>query len=260
MAEPETPAGVYETDRALREYLLFHYGEAADVLPWNLDGGPFGASAGALEYPARCARLALAACTQAPERALDLGCAVGRTSFELARVATEVVGVDLSRSFVAAAERIAREGELEVDIQVRGALSRRVMVRAPGGIDRARVRFVVGDATDLPASLGDFDLVVLANLIDRLPDPRRCLERLARRVVPGGTVLVSSPYTWLEEFTPRDRWLGASPEDPEPAAAIGAAIGGGFRLLARHDLPFLLREHERKYQWSMAEATLWRRE
>jgi hypothetical protein len=26
-----------------------------------------------------------------------------------------------------------------------------------------------------------------------------------------------------------------------------------------NDLPFLIREHQRKFQWSVAEATIWRR-
>ncbi|HVS14725.1 MAG TPA: putative 4-mercaptohistidine N1-methyltransferase [Thermoanaerobaculia bacterium] len=245
---------VYETDRALREYLLFHYGAPEEVLPWELDPGD-----GALAYPARCARLAVDACASPPSRALDLGCAVGRTTFELARRVPEVVGIDLSVSFVTAAQRLARDGELGFSFQVRGGILRHTVARVSVGIDRSRVRFEVADATDLPAELGDFDLVVLANLIDRLPDPRLCLARLAGRVRPGGTLFVSSPYTWLEEFTPRERWLGATAEEPDAAAALGAALGDGFELIARHDLPFLLREHERKFQWSMAEATIWRR-
>ena len=38
----------YETERAVSEYLLFHYGTPEQVLPW-----PFGPSA-ALDYPVRC--------------------------------------------------------------------------------------------------------------------------------------------------------------------------------------------------------------
>jgi len=33
-------------------------------------------------------------------RALDLGCAVGRSSFELAREYQEVVGIDISQTFI----------------------------------------------------------------------------------------------------------------------------------------------------------------
>jgi len=41
-------------------------------------------------------------CKQAdkPQRALDIGCGVGRATFELARVFDEVVGIDYSKSFI----------------------------------------------------------------------------------------------------------------------------------------------------------------
>ena len=70
----------YETDKALSEYLLFHYGEPNEVLPW--DFGP----ANALNYPIRC----ITECINTKNisnnsRALDLGCAVGRSTFELAK-------------------------------------------------------------------------------------------------------------------------------------------------------------------------------
>ena len=36
-------------------------------------------------------------------RALDIGCAVGRTTIELATLFDEVIGIDLSNAFIAAA-------------------------------------------------------------------------------------------------------------------------------------------------------------
>ena len=42
-------------------------------------------------------------------------------------------------------------------------------------------------------------------------------------------------------------------------AGLEAALTGHFRLVAVRDLPFLIREHARKFQWSVAEATIWLR-
>ena len=39
---------IYESDKLLAEYLLFHYGSAEEILPYEF--GP----CDALEYPARC--------------------------------------------------------------------------------------------------------------------------------------------------------------------------------------------------------------
>ena len=83
---PENP---YNADDLLSQYLLLHYGEKDDILPYNF--GPVEA----LEFPLRCVSECLDASILAPtSRALDLGCAVGRSSFELGKHCQEVVGID----------------------------------------------------------------------------------------------------------------------------------------------------------------------
>lgn len=69
--------------------------------------------------------------------------------------------------------------------------------------DRSRVSFKVGDACSLPSDLGQFGMVLAANLICRLPRPMDFLNRLKELVVPAGIVVITSPYTWLEEYTPK---------------------------------------------------------
>ncbi|MFT5127708.1 MAG: ubiquinone/menaquinone biosynthesis C-methylase UbiE [Rhodothermales bacterium] len=112
--------------------------------------------------------------------------------------------------------------------------------------------FAVGDACELRTDLGQFDAILLANLIDRLPDPAACLQQMARLMRPGGILAIVSPYTWLAEFTPEEKWL-----DADPLVAIQALLGERFRQLATRDLPFVIREHARKYQWSVAQASVW---
>jgi 2-polyprenyl-3-methyl-5-hydroxy-6-metoxy-1,4-benzoquinol methylase len=100
---------LYEAPQILNDYLLLHYGAAEEQMPY-----PFGPR-DAVEFPVRCARWLLAAAREygAPTaRALEVGCAVGRASFELARGYREVLGVDLSRAFIDAADTLRRAGEL----------------------------------------------------------------------------------------------------------------------------------------------------
>ena len=111
---------------------------------------------------------------------------------------------------------------------------------------------------DLPP----FDVVLMANLIDRLGNPARCLARLPELVKSGGQLVITSPYTWLEEFTPRTRWLGGFVRDgraEKTLDALQARLGGAFALVVTRDMPFLIREHARKFQWSVAQATVWLR-
>ena len=250
-------ANFYETDKLLAEYLLFHYGTPEEVLPWA--GGP----REALGYPVRCVSECVDA-ARLPEkaRALDLGCAVGRSAFELARHCGEVIGVDFSRRFIAAAETLRRDGTLEYLRADEGALTTPCCAMVPPEIERGRVRFETGDAMELRADLGAFDVVLMANLIDRLREPQRCLARLGALVKAGGQLIIMSPYTWLEEFTPRANWLGGLERDGRRVTTrdgLEAALAQDFQLIATRDLPFLIREHARKFQWSVAEATIWHR-
>ena len=183
----------YESPRLLAEYLLFHYGKAREVLPFSF--GP----TDALDFGVRGVTETLDTATLPPNaRALDLGCAVGRSSFELARWCGEVVGVDYSASFVGAAKELAASGILRYSRTTEGRLTMACDAEVPPDLNRHRVRFEVGDACELRPDLGSFDVVLLANLVDRLPDPRRCLERLPDLVAPGGQLVVASPFTWLE--------------------------------------------------------------
>jgi putative 4-mercaptohistidine N1-methyltranferase len=244
----------YESEKLLAEYLLFHYGTAAEVLPY--EDGPHAA----LGYPVRCVTECFAGATG--DRALDLGCAVGRSSFEFARSFREVVGIDLSQSFIRAADALKQTGELPYLRSDEGALRTPLTARISSEIDRARVQFETGDATALRSDLGSFDAVLMANLIDRLSDPAKCLAQLPGLVRPGGQLVITSPYTWLEDFTPPARWLGGYERDGTRVSTLSGldhALAAHFDLQQVRDLPFLIREHARKFQWSVAQASIWRR-
>ena len=248
---------IYETGGLLQQYLLFHYGTAEDQLPF-----PFGPR-DALFYPVRCVTAFAPFFAERPARALDLGCAVGRSTFELARYAGEVVGIDLSQSFIHAAQSMQRNGEIGFARLEEGAVSTPVRRSLPAGIDRRRCRFQTGDATVYDPVLGTFDVVLAANLLDRIRSPRTLLQNCVRYLKPGGTLILASPYTWLADFTPADAWLGgrldAQGQRVDTLAHLQSLLEPGCELLHTADLPFLIREHARKYQWSVAQATVWRR-
>ena len=70
--------------------------------------------------------------------------------------------------------------------------------------------------------------------------------------------------TWMDEHTPRDRWLGGFvAPDGEPVRSdttLRAYMADlGFELLGEEDMPLLIREHERKYQFIVSHAMVFRR-
>lgn len=242
----------YETEALLAQYLDFHYG------PDHF---------GVANYPRACAELAITALGNAPRtRALDMGCAVGRTSFELARAFDEVVGIDLSHRFVEAAATLAENGIMHYQVPDEGELRlQRHTDLETLGLTRARqrARFLQGDASQPDPELGTFDLVFAGNLIDRLADPAAFLAQMPGLVRPGGVLVITSPYTLLEEYTPRSHWIGGFEKNGQPARVLDGLrshLGSGFTLEPPvRDLPFVIRETSRKYQHSLAQATVWRR-
>lgn len=248
-AQHEVPSSHYETDQLLSEYAEFHYGDGyfgvpnfpkalvEKLLPW-LEG-------------------------RSCERALDLGCATGRASFELARHFDAVTGVDFSARFINLGVQLAREGVLRYALVDEGELAlykTRSLVEL--GLDKVPVpEFVQGDACNLKPTLTNYDLVFAANLIDRLYDPAKFLDAIHTRIRPGGLLMIASPYTWLEEHTPRASWLGGFKKDGESFTTLDglkAHLGAHFRLLAEPEqVPFVIRETSHKFQHSLSEMSVW---
>jgi putative 4-mercaptohistidine N1-methyltranferase len=241
----------YETDNLLREYLLFHFGDEEQTfgrLPGPRD---------AVRFAQRCVtELWDAGSLPREARALDVGCAVGGSCFELAKRCPDVVGIDYSRGFIAAARALAIEGVLQSMIHIEAGRHEEFTARVEPSVERSRVQFEVGDAMALRDTLEALDVVLAANLICRLPEPSRFLDRLPALVKPGGQLLLTTPFTWLEDYTPRANWLGHTAPALDELAAILAPF---FRLEFQTDLPFVIREHARKFQYGIALGTRWRR-
>lgn len=245
----------YETERALSEYLLFHYGLSAQTMPWSF--GPVTA----LNYPARCVSECLDTVRlPAQARALDLGCAVGRATFELARHCSEVIGIDYSQRFIEVASHLQQHGSTSYAYAEEGLLTTRATAEVTAEIDRQRVTFEQGDAEALRPDLGQFDVVLMANLVDRLRDPSRCLSALPSLLRTRGQLILTTPCTWLDDYTPRSHWLGGFEQDGRlvrTLATLQAVLEPQFTLVRTLDMPFVIREHARKFQWSVAQATVW---
>jgi putative 4-mercaptohistidine N1-methyltranferase len=246
----------YDTNAQLNEYLVFHYASIEQTLPWEF--GPHLA----FGFHARLAECIDSAQLPANSRALDLGCAVGRTSFELSRRCSEVIGIDYSHGFIDAANKILESGEIPLVLKREGQLGDAVTNKLPQGVHSEQIRFLQGDAEALPESIGKFDVITFANVLDRLPHPRRALDKLAEITNPGAQVVICSPYTWWDEFTIPEERLGGFKRDGKEITShdsIVSALELDFTLKTTCDLPFLIREHKRKFHFSVAQTSIWTR-
>ena len=242
----------YETDRLVSEYAEFHYGDEY-----------FGVA----NFPRALAQLAIEAMAdKPPKKALDLGCATGRASFELARHFDQVTGIDFSARFISLGVRLAEQGRLRYTLVEEGELvayKERSLDQLGLADVASKVEFFQGDACNLKPLFTGYDLILAANLIDRLYDPAQFLQSVHQRLNPGGLLMITSPYTWLPEHTKRENWVGGFKKDGENFTTLDglkAMLGQHFRLMRGPlPVPFVIRETKRKFQHTLSEVTIWER-
>lgn len=240
----------YENNTTLAQYLEFHFGET-----WHGEGN----------FPKELADAAMAVLDGRPtRRALDIGCACGRTTLELARQFDHVDGVDFSHRFIDKCREVIRLGEARYARPEEGELvSYQARSLAALGLQpyTNKVAFHQGDACDLAPDLAGYDLVVAGNLIDRLYKPAKFLDDICHRINDLGLLVIASPYTWLEDYTPRSEWLGGFEKNGEQYTTLDGlqdALAGRFQLMMEpRSLPFVIRETRNKFQHSFSELTVW---
>ncbi len=241
---------VYETDPEVARLCELHYG--SDYF-------------GLQSFPRRLAEFCAGLCRgRKANSALDLGCAAGRATFELAATFDRVTGIDFSARFIRVCHELQQKGYARYAIPAEGELMsfREANLRDLGldGVS-GKVEFRQGDAHNLKPQFTGYDLILAHNLIEQLYDPARFIDDVHTRLSPGGLLVISSTYGWREDVTPRGRWLGGVKVDGENVPTregIEGALSGRFRQVAEpHDMEFVLRETAREFRHMVAEVTVW---
>lgn len=243
---------IYESDALVSQYCHFQYGE-----------NHFGVE----NFALKCAEYAMEYAKSTPmAHALDLGCATGRASFELARGFEKVTGIDFSARFIQVGLDLKNRKEIQFQRVLEGELVAHdtVTLESLGYEDIAHnVEFWQGDACNMKAHFEGYDLIMATNLIDRLYEPMLFLEDVDRRINCGGYLILTSPYTWLEEYTKKEFWLGgyrdAEGHEVSTLEGLKKALDRKFELVATHDVPFVIPETARKFQHTIAQMSVWKK-
>lgn len=221
----ENANSYYETDSLCEQYIRFHFG-STDT------------------FPSVCGKKCLEVLEKVKpnkdyKNFLDIGCAVGQTSFYLANKFEKVNGLDFSKRFI----EIAKERAIDQNVK--------------------NINFYNGSAL----ALGEIDipkdnsLVFCGNLIDRLTDPRIFLNDVGNYVEKGGLLVLTSPYTWLDNFTPKENWVGGTVIDGEiltTTKGLEIALRDNFDLHSVEDVEFLIPDTPPfMYQLTAAQMTVW---
>ena len=197
-------------------------------------------------------------------KALDLGCASGRATFELARYFDEVTGIDFSARFIGQGVQLSQNESLRYTLVDEGELvhyKSRNLEDLGLAEHKDKVSFYQGDACNLKPQFIGYDFILAANLIDRLYSPAKFLSAIHERLNVGGVLMLASPYTWLIEHTPREEWVGGFKKDGESFTTLDGLklhLSEHFELLQQPiEIPFVIRETKRKFQHTLSEATFW---
>jgi len=251
--EQQAQDNVYETDALIAQYCEFHYGNEYFSVA---------------NFPVACVQSLMTHMQSnnvLTDRALDLGCAVGRSSFELAKNFQHVDAIDFSARFIQQGVKLQVHKRLRYTVPREGDIVeyREVLLDKLGYEEvKDRVDFLQGDACNLKPQFANYNLIFAGNLIDRLYDPLMFLNNIQERILPGGLLVLTSPYTWLEEYTDKDKWLGGIKVNGENFSSLDALkqyLGNGFYFEEAIDVPFVIRETARKYQHTVAQMTIWRK-
>ncbi|KUJ72993.1 5-histidylcysteine sulfoxide synthase [Thiomicrospira sp. WB1] len=259
-APVQTEFSTYETDAQVSQYCEFHYGDRY----FDVEN-----------FPKAYAAMAIDAVRRDPDfggrtdlKVLEVGCSVGRGSFELAQVFADVTGLDFSARFIQKAIEMQTRGHLLYTLPKEGEIVEfKEQVLEDFGLESTakRCEFLQQDAANLKPIFTGYDLVVAMNLIDRMYEPAKFLTEIGSRMNAGGLLMIGSPYTWQETFTEKMHWLGGY-KDPESGENV-TTLEGLHALLASEfepvgtprDLPFVIRETGRRFQHTLSEITFWKK-
>jgi len=202
-----------------------------------------------------------------PGPRLDLGCAVGRFTFELADTHELTLGIDRCRGFVHAARTLQRKGQLAFTLRDEGRQGHPVTLTLPPAWMERRCEFLVADALALPLRAGHFRQLASLNLIDRLPKPRTHLEELTRVAHPHqAALLFADPFSWSDEIAPEEAWLGGQRKGPyRDAGSLGvsALLTGKlyppWQLRRQGKVHWTLRNHRNHFEQIRSDTLLFSR-
>jgi len=165
------------------------------------------------------------------------------------------------------AVKLREHGKLRYAIQDEGDIVeyKEIDLKTLGFEDiKDKISFYQQDASNIDIKkYNSFDLVFAGNLIDRMKNPMKFLENIHEYMNMGGLLMLTSPFTWLPEFTDKKEWVGGTKENGENFSTYK----GLQRVLKVHfveieapkDVELVIRETKRKFQHTFAQATFWKK-
>jgi SAM-dependent methyltransferase len=144
--------------------------------------------------------------------ALDIGCSVGRLSFEMTRTHSRVIGLDTSISFIRQARELMQKRRLDFELIIEGLITEKRSCEFDSIFNFENIDFMVADALALPFSRTLFSTVTSINLLEKVPDPMGHLVHIDRVLRKTKSMFMfSDPFSWDASVSEPGLWIGGKP-------------------------------------------------
>ena len=241
----------YEKDEIISQYCEFHYGDEH----FNVQNFLTKVADIAKKYAINTSSV------------LDIGCSVGRASFELTKTFDSVTGIDFSARFISVAQDLINNGVFRFEKKIEGDITEPKKITLKDfnlqKTDLDKLEFWQGDACNLKPHFKNYDMIIAINLLDRLYDPELFLRDIAKRLNNDGIFIVGSPFTWSDEYVKKEHWLGGKIEDGKKIYSqdrLANILNDEFELVEEpFDVEFVIQEHVRKYQHTFSKFSVWKK-
>ncbi len=242
----------YESDEIVAQYCEFHYGD--EYL-------------GVQNFPKTIAQIAKKYSNATTKKVLDLGCSVGRCSFELKKYFPNVTGIDFSTRFIKVAINLQEKKHINYKQKIEGDITQNKTVTLKDlgldALDMQGLEFWQGDACNLKPNFHSFDMIVAINLLDRLYDSKKFLNDITSKLNKDGILIIASPFTWSEEYVAKKDWLGGKLENNTPIYSqdvLNKILLENFIMIEKpFEVEFVIQEHCRKYQHTFSLCSVWKK-
>jgi SAM-dependent methyltransferase/uncharacterized protein YbaR (Trm112 family) len=187
------------------------------------------------------------------QKAIELGCSVGRYTFEIAHFSNLSIGIDLNFNAVSSAARFQRTRKVCYERKRHGRHFEEIKTSYS---PPQNVLFLVADTLDPPFGADFFDLVLGLNLVDNIKLPLVLIGQMDALLRKGGTLILAAPYEWRPDISEPSEWL-ENDELDAPEMVRGILEGKMFPQMGLEyeivqelfDVPWVLRHHDRYWSY-----------
>ncbi|ABM04312.1 hypothetical protein DUF323 [Psychromonas ingrahamii 37] len=249
---PTIPVNQYVTDKKICTELEAHFGD--NYL-------------GLGNYSVTLARYVLKQLNNfsiAKGKLLDLGCSVGRCSFELSPYFEAVDSVDFSAQSIPYSVQLQQGKTVRYELEKEGELVdfKEINLNSAGlNANYRNIHFKQGDPSNLKASFDDYDVIIAQQVLEQNYDPLQFLRTISGSLKEGGILILASAYDFNPEIKPEKRFSGkkVNGENFTGFDAVQQALSAQFSLVASENIAKPSRHCARKFTVTNQHITLWKK-